>query len=210
MLKQADKTRKFFVYWIALTIFGLPGYLWRFKIGLPTTALEVNIYLMFLAYLICYRKNILAVLRGLSDKLKDYLSPIFLLLLAAVVSLFVTSQLQDGLGLFKAYFIDALMFVVVLLGVFKEKEDYRKLIYAMAGSAILVSLVGILQYANLLNGREPWISEVPKRISSVFEYPNAVGLYLAPILGFIGGYVLFNQEINKKERIQIIDIIVFV
>ena len=66
----------------------------------------------------------------------------------------------------------------------KTADDLR---WVRHGFAILVgwiSLYAILQWIGGF-GAEPYISEIPRRASSIFPYPNALGLLLAPILVYL-------------------------
>lgn len=197
---QNWQNSKIFVYWLALTIFALPTYLIRFKVILPTNLLELNIYLMFISFIWFNRKNLRELFIDVIMKLGGMLWPIIFLTMTAIISLFVTSELNAALGLFKAYFIDGLLFLIIVIGVLKEKSDYKIIIRAMGLSVLVISLVGLLQYIGLLDSPAPWIGQNPKRISSVFEFPNAVGLYLGPLITLLGGILLFDDKLAKWER----------
>lgn len=189
---------------ISLIIIGLPSYLIRFKLGLvPLTFLEIMIVVLFGVWLI----------KTLFQKKKiDFSSlrwPALLFLLTAILAVLISPDLKSALGIFKAYFLEALLFFLVLINNIKTLRDFKQIIWSLGISALFVSLIGIWQYLDLWPGLEPWISQTPKRVSSVFEYPNAVGLYLGPILGLVLGIILTYRKLSKNISIFLGGVILF-
>lgn len=174
------------VFFLGLLIALLPAYLWRFQIfGLPTTFLEILIavFLIFTLFeALSQKKQAIDKLRRLSQ----INWAIGLFVLAAIVSTIISPEPIRALGQLKAFVLEpVLIFYAGILTI--KKSDLNFLFTCLFVSASVLSFLGILQYFTHVglplrfwgNGEEP------KRIVSVFEYPNALALYLAPVFGFI-------------------------
>lgn len=192
----------------------LPSYLIRLKIYfIPVTFLEIMILVLFTAWFIKKLKE---------GQLKNiYLSSFFwsilLFLITAIISIFISPDFKAALGIFKAYFLEPILFFLVLINAIKSPQQIRLMLWATGISALYISLIALWQYIGLLPSFEPWISEVPRRVTSIFNYPNAVGLYLAPIaVLFIGLYLLspkvkdnFNKKVADNINRFILGVIIF-
>jgi O-antigen ligase len=154
----------------------LPSYLLRFDVaGIPFTALEGMIVLLALAWF-PHRKTFPIDWQAL----RPWRLPILLLLLAASVSVLASPHILEALGILKAYYLEPALLFVVATAILKTRDDQRKLLTAFAISAAFVAAAGLAQYLFDAGIPAPW--DVERRITSVYPYPNAVGLFLAPIL----------------------------
>ena len=191
----------------ALIIAALPAYQIRFNLGfLPMTLLEAMILVLFAAWFIkAWRAGELPLFSKTSQGIKHYpfYLEIILLLIVALVSAGVAGFTNASLGILKAYFIEPVMFFIVFVNVFKIKENRNKIFWALAISAFLVSLVAIYQW---LNGNLlPAAWQGSGRVTSIFPYPNALGLYLAPIAIVLFSWLISNIQYpisNKKLDIR--------
>jgi len=172
--------------WATLILIALlPAYLLRFQIGpLPTTFLEVMIGVVVVVFL---AKNI-KILRlprfAQALRMTDRLLLIFiaLFLITATISIFVSTETQAALGIWKAYFIEPIILFFIFIQIF-SKKDLPKIIYAIAISALLVSTLAIFQKFTGWNVPfEFWGKDGVFRVTSFYGFPNALGLYLAPIV----------------------------
>lgn len=151
----------------------LPIYLIRFDIGpIPGTALEVLIFICFAVWLIRYRSFSPAIL-------SPWIKPLGLLLLAATIGVVVANDTTSALGIWKAYFIEPVL-VFVMFKTTLKKEDWPKVFKAISISAIIVSIFAIFQFTTGLAIPAPW--DIERRVTGIFDYPNALGLFLAPIV----------------------------
>jgi O-antigen ligase len=180
---------------IMLTVLFLPSYLVRFEVFLiPATLLEIMIVLLFVAW---------GVRKIFIEKFKDYKLPqfkwpILLLFISATIAVFVSPDLQSALGIYKAYFVEAILFFIVFINVINSPRRIRSIFWALGVSALFVSIIALWQYIEILPSHEPWVSELPRRVTSIFEYPNAVGLYLTPIATLFIGILLLAKRPDKK------------
>jgi len=69
---------------------------------------------------------------------------------------------------------------------------------ALAFSAFIISAVAI--YQKITGQLIPMEFANSGRVTGVFAYPNAVGLYLGPIVMLMVGWLLFIIENNKKQK----------
>lgn len=176
---------------LILIAFGLPSYLLRFKIGfLPMTVLEVMILVVFVAWIFKMVTNKAGFKQSLrisyeftNDILGKYKWLILLFLIAATIGVIVSPDKIAALGIWKAYFIEPILLLIVLLNTFKTRKDFKKLFYAFGASAILISIIAIYQkFTGAWIPNEFWRAEETRRVTSVYGFPNAIGLFLAPIV----------------------------
>lgn len=179
---------------LALLIFSLPLYLARFSIGpIPSTLLEGMILILFVSWMID-KKGVKGAWTCIIEKV-SYVSRreralhlfLFLFVLSASVSVALSSDSRAALGIWRAYFIEPALFFIVFLDTVKSSEQARRMITASILSGCAVALVAVYQKLTGWNIPAPWVDE--RRVTSIYPYPNAVGLYLAPIVWLAVGRV---------------------
>jgi O-antigen ligase len=202
--------------WAVMSIIaGLPLYLVRFKLVVPMTLLEAMILIAFLVWLFG-RTRLKDFFRG-RYSVKDFLknSPwhkggsvegrrkypfdieAILLLIVSLAAVGVAHFSAASLGLWKAYFFEPLLLYVLILNVLPGKQGINKIGLSLAVGAFAVSAYAIFQKLTGIGIDNPlWQAEATRRAVSFFGYPNAVGLYLEPIIPVLAG-LLFWQA--KKE-----------
>ncbi|MBX4186949.1 MAG: O-antigen ligase family protein [Candidatus Doudnabacteria bacterium] len=190
---------------LAAILFFTPAYLVRFHIqNYPTTLLEVLI-------------GIFLLLRAIHFKFSDFKKvkdlgqinwAIALFVLAALVSTYLSPDKTRALGQLKAFIIEPiLVFYAVVLTV--KSERLTVILRALFWSATLISLFGLFQhYTYLLLPMRFWGNGSEMlRIVSVFEYPNALSLYLAPLLGMFVCLWLYDFPLTKNKSVSAIAIL---
>jgi putative inorganic carbon (hco3(-)) transporter len=157
-----------------------PTYLVRFKIiNFPTTLLELALVVFLIVVFTIHYKNMPAVLRGLSK----FNIAIGLFILAGLISIAVSPEQVRALGLFKAFILEPVLFFYAVKLITAKPEDFIVPLKWLFGITTLISFFGIFQYwTGLFLPLRFWGNgEEVRRISSFFEYPNALALYLAPL-----------------------------
>ncbi|MBD3247998.1 hypothetical protein GF382_01750 [Candidatus Falkowbacteria bacterium] len=194
---------------VMFILMALPLYLWRFRIlGVPFTVLEGMVLISFFVWLFSATK-FKDFIKG-KYGLKEYFKNIkkrkaypfgFSVIIVAVVSLLavvIAGFSFPALGIWKAYFFEPLLFFILILNIFQDKKGFRKIIFSLSISAFVVSAYAIIQKITGIGiSNQFWADAATRRVVSFFGYPNAVGLYLAPIVMLILGY--FYKNCNPKR-----------
>ncbi|MCX6785831.1 MAG: O-antigen ligase family protein [Candidatus Komeilibacteria bacterium] len=171
----------------------LPTYLIRFSVfGIPATLLEGMIIILFIIWLIKEKisLNPLIWLKNLKNKNEEKNAipkllrwPIILLLIASTISVFVSPDLRNALGIWKAYFIEPIMFLLIFVYNIKTSAEIKNVIKALGVTALAIGIFAVIQaLTGALIPNAFWAAEATRRITTFFGYPNANGLFLIPIV----------------------------
>ncbi|MBU1164503.1 O-antigen ligase family protein [Patescibacteria group bacterium] len=178
-----------------LVIILLPTYLFRSNIfWLPLTYLEICIWIVFVALIVRMIIN--------KEKVKTHFQypykwPILIILLSATISVFISTNLTAAAGLWKAYFVESLMFFIVLINTVKSKKDRDIILWALGISTLSISLLAIYQKFTAFGIAESaWVAPDIRRVNAMFTSPNSVALYLVPIMMIYIGWML--DDIKNK------------
>jgi O-antigen ligase len=209
----AWKNFRWSVGWLILT---LPAYLLRFQIGpIPITLLEINFLIIFLVWVVKNKKSDWQILGNFIKNNKIFFIFLSLLILSATISVFIGNDtykdsfaaLKRGAGIWKAFFIEPILLFFILLTRIKEKSvdspslTSNFLFNSLALSTISISLVAIgQQFFSCLFPPQLWNDNFFGRSTSFFSSPNAIGLFLAPIIILIIAK-LWQKNQNKKENV---------
>lgn len=170
---------------LALFIFvgSLPSYLIRFQLGpLPTTLLELEFGVLFVIWLIKFARADWPLIKQAALANKFFSAALLLFSLASVSGIFVSDMWWYSLGQWRAYFLEPILFFIILLG----RRDWftaRDVILALLLSTASISAVALIQVTT--GAPYPpslWNDTVAGRATGFFTSPNAVGLYLGPII----------------------------
>ena len=116
--------------------------------------------------------------------------------------MFVGGLNSSALGIFKAYFLEPVMFFALILNTFKGSKGLKQIIMALAYSTLVVSAFAVYQkITGQFIFNEFWANPENRRIVSFFGYPNAVALYLGPIIPLLAG--LFFWQLKSKGGLKI-------
>jgi O-antigen ligase len=189
-----------------LILFLLPTYLIRFQfLSIPVTFLEILVLSFCFVGLIkiWLSRNFHNIF---NDKNFNILVGLFLL--AGIISTLFSPEKLKALGILKAFIIEPVIFFYACRGLIK-KEDRKTILNFLFSSALIISLFGIVQsFTNLFLPLRFWgMGEEMLRITSVFEYPNALALYLAPILSFAFVMLIKKTEILNQKFLILFSII---
>lgn len=181
----------------------LPSYLFRANLGgLPLTFLEVMILISFAVWLL---KNFLPdwknIFKNRAQRIPyPYAIEIILLLVISLAAVAVAGFGRSSLGIWKAYFFEPILLYILIYNYFPAKENRIKILWALLISAGAVSLFAIFQKMTGLFITNPfWAAAATRRSVSFFGYPNAVGLYLAPLILIFSGW-LWSLDWKNRGR----------
>ncbi len=174
----------------AVLVAFLPSYLIRTNLGpFPINLLEIMVLLLFFAWAIKQKGGIAEALKNL--KSNRWLWLVAAWIFFATVSLFVSPNLRAAAGAWKTYFIEPVLFLLVFISVIKNKKDFELILYALGFSALYISAFAFYQKITGFAIPNPiWQAEETRRVTSFYGYPNAVGLYLAPIATLCAGWLI--------------------
>lgn len=163
-------------YLISLILLLLPTYLLRFSVlGIPTTVLEILIYLIFLYGLWRIKKE------GFRKIPVKIILPIAVLIIALIISIVIAPDKRTALGELKGFFIDPIL-VFWLVFQFVKKEDVAKLFGGLITAGAYVSIHTIIE--RILQHTTP-----DGRVIGIFGYsPNYLALFLVPITVMLAAY----------------------
>jgi O-antigen ligase len=175
----------------------LPSYQLRFSVaGLPSTMLEVILLATLIGAGIHW-----ATERSAFPKLSPKTIGLSLIWLAiGSLGVAVAQDSYAALGLYRAYVVEPLLTLPLWLAVWQEERDRRKLLLVTSVQLALFGTVAVLQRLHVVSGIEPWISETPQRVTSLFSYPNAAALYAAPLAALLAGIFLTVQAKYRWEK----------
>ncbi len=220
---------------VMLFLFALPSYQIRFDcLGVPMTLLEAMILISFSVWLF---KNYKKIINNVKIKLKNphfakttrgkpksgrypFDIEIILMLLIAFVAIAIASFFDSAFGVFKAYFFEPILVFILIFNVFGkfsvethfvetrrgaslQNAFLRKILWPLIFSAFFVSSYAILQKIGLLYSPENFLP----RVTGTFFYPNALGLYLGPIVIIMIGWLIdkiSNFQFSPVKRVQAI------
>ncbi len=184
----------------------LPAYLIRFNLGLPLTLLEAMILIVFAVWFI---KNYSGLRGHWSSLFKGEKKPavrqypfrwaMVAWLVVSFASAGVSGWSLASLGVWRAYFFEPVLLFIVVVNVFNTKEKLVRLLGALGISAGVISVFAVYQY--ITGDYIPnsfWAGVEGRRATSFFPYPNAVGLYAAPILFLLLGALYAAWDKTKK------------
>lgn len=180
---------------VQLLVLLLPLYLLRFTFVVPMTFLEVMILIVFVVWFLKNRLELVKRLqylgKGKLPALKNrypFQWAIIAWLVISFIAVGVGGFSNAALGIWRAYFFEPLLLFIVIINTHQAREKIICLLGSFSLSAVAVSVFAIYQYitGNLIPN-DFWAGSVNRRATSFFPFPNAVGLYLAPIIMLLVG-----------------------
>jgi O-antigen ligase len=194
---------KNFRWAVFLFILLLPSYLMRFevfqlgKITFPTTTLELSFGALFLVWLIKYVRQDWLKIKIFVTKYKIFCISAAIFFLSSVISIFVSDMPIPSFGEWRAFFLEPMIFFFILVG---RKELFRAndLLLALGFSTLSISMYALFQEFTGIGIATPeWTAVATRRVTAFFSSPNAVGLYLAPVLMLM--IIIFVSRVKQPQ-----------
>lgn len=182
----------------------LPSYLIRFRIGLlPTTLLEIMFLIIFIIWIIKYRQSIINNLILIIKNNKILFTAIFFFLLATIISIFTSINIQSALGEGKAFYLEPVIMFVILITTIKEKKQINNILLALIISGLVTAILAIYQhFTGWLVPEAFWSNRQTYRVTAWYGFPNGVGLFLAPLIPFAIYLMKETWPVIKKYKTQ--------
>lgn len=177
-----------------IIIFCLPLYLVRFSIyDIPTTALEIMIYIIFFVWFLNNLKAPQWIYRKWKfEKQEKELSLGILLLFCGVLfSTIGSDNLPKSLGIFKGFFVDPFLFFLVFVQTVKVKKQVIFSLLSLIFSSLLVSFISF--YFAFQGG-----FTFDGRLNAFYESPNYLAMYISPSFLFVVYFFIFKRGLFSK------------
>jgi len=197
-------------YALGLILLLLPTYQIKFQIWqIPFTFLELMILILFVCRAVKKIKNKISKIKN--NQSTDGQIPIknlkrgsgnwfwltLVWLAVATVSMFIAPDLRAAAGVWKAYFLEPNLFLIVFIDLIKNKQDL-KIIYAAI--FFLVYSLGVVCFYQKMIGQgmlsvETLGADKTLRPTGLFSHPNFLGLFLGPLI-----VLAFGQIVNFEPK----------
>lgn len=159
----------------------LPTYVVRFHVGpIPTTLLEVALLALFVTWIVARRSEIKRILRDFTKT--AWYWPVGLWLAAGLIGVFIADNHIAALGLWRAYFLEPILILVMLRDLVKTDEDKRDLLRSLCVTVAICAVWAAFQFTTHLSIPSPW-DKPPQgiRATGPFPFPNALALFAVPV-----------------------------
>lgn len=175
---------------IYLILILLPTYQIRFSLGfIPVTFLEGLVLLLaFVEIADLFRqKRLLTFLKDFSKARKWETGFILFFLLAALSAVFVSPVRVQAAGIFKAYFLETVLFYFLVVLIIHTPQKLSGLWKSLGLLVLYLSIFGIYQFVTLTGLPFSWwaVAISSRRIVSLLNHPNALALLIAPLLAML-------------------------
>lgn len=172
-------------YIIPSLILLIPFYFVRFALGsVPTTIIEVLIYLAFVYLLITQSGKIFAFVKTRAFTLA------LIFVVAMLIGAIVDPNLKSGLGLFKGYFFDGFL-LFILIGALGDIQAIKSSVLA---SGAITAILSLVLFKTTVDGRLLDFDGLS---------PNYLAMYLTPIMA-LGAFEFQSSVIKKRPNYLIL------
>lgn len=184
------------------TILILPLYIIRLSIfKLPTTFLELYLLGIFIGF--AYK----IIKERIDIKFHGLLILLLLFLFTSVISVKVSNDSFAALGIFRAFILEPIIYFVIFINTFSNKKELETIIKTLGITCLYLSIYAIFQKITGIGiGTDDptWTDVATRRVTSIFPYPNALGLFITPIVTLflfriVNSLKTFNFKKIKKE-----------
>ena len=180
---SAELPRRFTTWSLAVTVACLPLYVVRWHYGpLPTTLLETLVLITVAGYAwtLWTEKRV--------PERTPYDILIALWLVAGALGVVAAPGHVAALGIYRAYFLEAVAMYYVAVGVLRTREDLGR-VFLLSGAAAIVYAIGqVVSFVWVTAHGQLLIGDAPAFLNTS---PNDDAMYLEPILAFAIALVWF-------------------
>ncbi|MFA5211421.1 MAG: O-antigen ligase family protein [Patescibacteria group bacterium] len=196
-------TYKNFFNALFLFLFLIPVYLIRFKIlSIPTTLLEMMLIIIFINWIFKYKKDFLTKTKEFYKKNKLFFYSLIIFLISATLAIVVSSNTKSALGEWKAFYLEPILFFIILLTSIKTKKEINNLFFALVLSGTITSILAIYQhFTGFFVPYSFWENQNTYRVTAWYGFPNAVGHFLGVIFPLAIYLIISNFKENNLKKI---------
>lgn len=186
----------------------LPTYVLRFAVGgIPMTVLEGFILILAVRTLLGRgaMRDARSTMNG-QEVIVRSASPFadrFIILAVAwvIVGALAAMWSDAGVkawGLWKAYIVEPVLLYATIRALHAHLNVRTHVIFPLAAGAAGIAAVAVWQHWSGYGIPFPWQDFTTRRVTGVFGYPNAVGLYLAPIIPLALGLLSIERRASSS------------
>lgn len=211
-------TYRRFEYGLFLFFLLLPTYLIRFSLfGIPTTLLEMMFLILFAAWFLPHiahnrKSNIVQYIKNIYHTHSLLLISISFFLLGATISIFTSVDIRTALGEWKAFYIEPVLLFILLAHWHTtqstpEKSAIRFIYTPLILCGLTTALLAVIQrYTDgWMVPYAFWENRATYRVTAWYGFPNAVGLFLAPLIP-LALYTAYTTY-TKQKYVAIVSIL---
>ncbi|HQF57462.1 MAG TPA: O-antigen ligase family protein [Candidatus Magasanikbacteria bacterium] len=159
--------------------------------------------IIFIIWIIKYRQSIINNLILIIKNNKILFTAIFFFLLATIISIFTSINIQSALGEGKAFYLEPVIMFVILITTIKEKKQINNILLALIISGLITAILAIYQhFTGWLVPEAFWSNRQTYRVTAWYGFPNGVGLFLAPLIPFAIYLMKETWPVIKKYKTQ--------
>ena len=193
-----------------------PAYFLRFKmLGIPFTALEVFIYLLFFLWIIELIRDHKIIVWD--KRTKKYWYAVFFIFVGATIGVIaapdfltlpsgeILNAKRTTLGIWKGWIVAPMLYFAVLTQILKSQKDIEKILRMFVYSATLVSLLAYI-FGIFGDG-----VTIDLRLRGFYESANYLALYLVPAI-LINIYFVLRRTypLKKQDYIDLSTLVILV
>lgn len=177
-----------------------PAYTVGWHIGFYPNLLEIGILLTVVVFAWeSYQQRRMPTLLGRETfGARTFLVATALLVIAGALSVIVAPDRRAALGLFRAYFIEPVLFFVVLINVVRTSRQAFMVVAGLGLGGIVVALLNIVTVLDAL--RHHAVDTGQNAPVAVYQTSNAVALFLVPIIA-VAGSMLLHGRANRQRQL---------
>lgn len=189
---------------ITLFLFLLPTYVIRFSVGsIPSTLLEVMLLILLVVWLFREGPRISYYILQVARQERLLTGSVLLFILAATISITTGNNLQTALGEWKAFYIEPILFFLMLVTSIKTKKGLVMILSGLVFSGLVTSLLAVFQHwTGWMVPYDFWEKGESFRVTAWYGFPNGVGLFIAPLIPLAGFLIQdrFTQLSQRKKE----------
>jgi putative inorganic carbon (HCO3(-)) transporter len=165
-----------------------PAYVLRWHVGpLPSTVLEAAIGLTLVAYIIeTYRHKLTIQWRS------PFTIPAAIFLLGGAIGVVVSPEEVKGLGLYRAYIVEPILFFLVLGNVLTTVQRARLVLLGLAAGGAGAGLANSFVVLQAIRHHTLNVALPPPVV--IYNTANATALYLVPLIGIAASIAVYDRD----------------
>jgi O-antigen ligase len=189
---RTQSLRRFTLWSLSLTAACLPLYVVRWHIGpLPTTLLELLIVVTVGGYVAT-----LASERRFPAARSWLDIPITLLLLAGAIGVVVAPDHIRALGIYRAYFIEAVACFYIAVDLLRTRDDLRVFLLIAGLGACAMAIGQIVSFVWVFAEGKLHLTSAPAFLNTS---ANSVAMFLEPPLAFALAFAVFPSRASERR-----------